>query len=327
MAKQNIAVQFEQAEFYTLQEASDYLNLKHGISNITPKKLLKHFLRSNMGDIGLFLHYQIDFDIQKLVPSYMKLSIYKDIEFQEYISQLTKDEKQEVFKELEQLAVDSLYNEDCQCEISNGQYFFELDYCTLRALIANSQTVVVYSFENFIHEYDLLVKKIKPKATTNFEFMGKNVKIDDFLSINIELYNKDSANLLKTHSPYKYHIERNNICYMIGIDDLIIIHDDLIKLESKIINNVHAIEKQQLTRGKSQAKQNAQDQAKIIAKALWNNDKDKKIRMLEMAELVYSELFENGYMRHLPDNRNSLKDWIKDIAPPYASEAGRPPKE
>ena len=40
--RNDIALSFDRAEYYTLQEASEYLNRKNGIDNITPKKLLKH---------------------------------------------------------------------------------------------------------------------------------------------------------------------------------------------------------------------------------------------------------------------------------------------
>ena len=43
--KNDIALSFDKAEYYTLQEASDYLNRKHGIDSVTPKKLLKFVLK------------------------------------------------------------------------------------------------------------------------------------------------------------------------------------------------------------------------------------------------------------------------------------------
>lgn len=45
MAKDEIALSFEQAEYYTLQEACDYLNMKHGINNITTKKIFANILK------------------------------------------------------------------------------------------------------------------------------------------------------------------------------------------------------------------------------------------------------------------------------------------
>lgn len=327
MNKNEIALSFEQAEYYTLQEACDYLNMKHGITNITPRKLLKNAL---VHDMDIFLNYSINYDIQKIIPKNIELSIYKDKDFQKYISQLSYNERQDIFNELEQIAIDSFYNEDMQSEISFGQYFFQVGYLVLRPLLANSEKTTVAYFENMIHEYDLLVKKEKTKAISRFKFMEKDITIDNFLYLSIEIYDKNNINILKNSSPYEYEIENNCINYHIGINDLIIVHDDLVNLENNIINNrpeqktpFEIIPRQ----GKSIGKQTAQEQAKIIAKALWNTDKDKKIRIKEMANIVYSELHDNGFMRDLPNDAISLKEWIKDIAPPYATTGGRPKNE
>lgn len=37
----DIALSFEKSEYYSLDEACEYLNRKNGINNITPRKLLK----------------------------------------------------------------------------------------------------------------------------------------------------------------------------------------------------------------------------------------------------------------------------------------------
>jgi hypothetical protein len=41
VSNNDIALIFDTAEYYSLQEACDYLNRKHKTNNITPKKLLK----------------------------------------------------------------------------------------------------------------------------------------------------------------------------------------------------------------------------------------------------------------------------------------------
>lgn len=327
MGKNNVALSFEQVEYYTLQEACDYLNLKHGITNITPRKLLKNALKH---ETDIFLHYSITYDIQKIVPKHIQLSIYRDKEFKEYISTLLDDERKAIFDELEKIAIDDFYNEDVQSEIYSGQYFFQVDYWGVRPLLTGLEKTPISHFKNIIHEYDLLIKKEKVKATSSFKFMGKDVKIDGFLSLNIELYNKESINILKNSSPYEYYIENNTILYHIGIDDLIIVHDDLINLENYITNQEQTPQTPfdiKPRQGISIGKQTAKEQAKILAKALWNNDKEQKIRMTEMCNLVYAELYDNGFIRHLPNDPTSIKDWIKDIAPPYAQVGGRPKNE
>lgn len=43
-----------------------------------------------------------------------------------------------------------------------------------------------------------------------------------------------------------------------------------------------------------------------------------------MAITVHAELYQTEHREQLPNHSVSLKDWIKDIAPEYAREAGRP---
>ena len=76
--------------------------------------------------------------------------------------------------------------------------------------------------------------------------------------------------------------------------------------------------------GKSRAKEHAQLAARTLANYLWNQDKENKIKIKEMAIAVYAELNQTEHKEQLPDKSVSLKDWIKDIAPGYAREAGRP---
>ncbi|WP_227592071.1 hypothetical protein [Acinetobacter towneri] len=85
------------------------------------------------------------------------------------------------------------------------------------------------------------------------------------------------------------------------------------------------IEKQvQKPRGKSPAKEHAQLAAKAIAIHEWKNDREKQIKIGEMCEIVWNTLIETEHMQELPSKPESLKDWIKEIAPGYAKEAGRP---
>ncbi|QQT94504.1 hypothetical protein [Acinetobacter johnsonii] len=84
------------------------------------------------------------------------------------------------------------------------------------------------------------------------------------------------------------------------------------------------IEKQdQRPRGKSQAKINAQLAAKTLASYLWKKDVNNSIKIREMSMLVYTELYETEHRDQLPDMPDTLKSWIKEVAPQYAREAGR----
>lgn len=77
-------------------------------------------------------------------------------------------------------------------------------------------------------------------------------------------------------------------------------------------------------RGKSRAKEHAQLAAQAIAIHVWKNDKEKQIKIGEMREIVWNTLCETEHLEQLPNKSESLKEWIKEVAPAYAKEAGRP---
>lgn len=78
-------------------------------------------------------------------------------------------------------------------------------------------------------------------------------------------------------------------------------------------------------RGVSIAKGNAKLAAKTLAQYLWSKDTNQNIKLLEMAKTVCIELERTEHQPQLP-SIESVKEWLKSIAPPYAKEAGRPPK-
>lgn len=43
-----------------------------------------------------------------------------------------------------------------------------------------------------------------------------------------------------------------------------------------------------------------------------------------MSIIVYAELNQTPHNIELPDRPESIKEWIKEVAPSYAREAGRP---
>ena len=76
--------------------------------------------------------------------------------------------------------------------------------------------------------------------------------------------------------------------------------------------------------GISQAKRDAKFAAKTLAAYFWRKDTEEKIKIKDMAFNVYTELCDTEHLSELPNEKESLKEWIKDIAPKYAREAGRP---
>lgn len=73
-------------------------------------------------------------------------------------------------------------------------------------------------------------------------------------------------------------------------------------------------------------KERAIARAKEIAAQKWLDDRDQKIRIGAMADLVYRQLVSEGFQNALPAKTESLKAWISSVAPVYASTHGRPGK-
>lgn len=76
----------------------------------------------------------------------------------------------------------------------------------------------------------------------------------------------------------------------------------------------------------AQAKQVARARAQLIAGELWKRDIDQKIRLGEMAQIVWARLIDEGYKDTLPNSTNVLNDWIRPVAPSYARKPGPPKK-
>lgn len=67
---------------------------------------------------------------------------------------------------------------------------------------------------------------------------------------------------------------------------------------------------------KAEVKQRGRD----IAGAMWASDNS--IRTGAMADLVYKQLIDEGKTEQLPETIETLKDWIKDLAPGRARRPG-----
>lgn len=74
------------------------------------------------------------------------------------------------------------------------------------------------------------------------------------------------------------------------------------------------------------AKESAIEQAQEIAKDLWAADTDETIRIRDMADKVYKALLTRGMRDVLPLYTDTLKDWIRPVAPDYACKPGKPKK-
>lgn len=111
------------------------------------------------------------------------------------------------------------------------------------------------------------------------------------------------------------------------INDEIKIHgksqDDLEKTHTDHLPKKNNIYKK---RGVSQAKLDAKLAAQTLADYLWRNDKERRVRIKEMAINIHAELYQTEHADQLPDKSESLEKWIEIIANkyPHSQQGGRP---
>ena len=156
--------------------------------------------------------------------------------------------------------------------------------------------------------------------------------------------NEDQLQIISQIRPhvsswYSFNEPHNTIeiYFNIRIEDLIVLHRDLINLEVNIIEDTHPPTNQtkniwkdsslKQRQGVSSAKILAKELARHIATEQWKRDIKNQIRISEMCEIVWSKLVESNLEKQLPNQPQSLKPWIVDRAPSYAREAGRPTRK
>nr|WP_312508793.1 hypothetical protein [Pseudomonas luteola] len=76
----------------------------------------------------------------------------------------------------------------------------------------------------------------------------------------------------------------------------------------------------------NETKGSAKERANEIASELWAEDTERKIRIGEMADLVYKKMLEEGFKETLPETIERMKKWIETVAPEYARRGGRSKK-
>lgn len=313
--------------YFDLIEAIDILSAKLSINNLTPKKLIK--LLSQL-DIPLHIYgygFSIsgDFDIidksdlpkNQLINhiekdlsgwntetgSLFQLPEYSAIHFQFYNTLLISH-----FEDMIPLKTLKFAN--------NALESIKLTLTISITEITSFEVLAIYPFLSLNHfnQGEILNGlyggiEIKPKFTTS------------------ELDGVDSANIEKSE---------------LAIDNFIIHFNDLLLLKSNLhlllaylsgekeyspnYSQAHTkppLQNKYKNTGVSPQKTSAKSSAKTFAQYFWSQDKNKKIKIGQMCEKVYFALYETDHKDQLPDQFISIKPWIKDIAPDYASEAGR----
>lgn len=69
-------------------------------------------------------------------------------------------------------------------------------------------------------------------------------------------------------------------------------------------------------------KRDVQSLAQSIAADKWREDKDQKIKIGKMAEVVYLALLNTEHSK-LVSGPSCVRNWIRPVAPPYASKPGK----
>jgi hypothetical protein len=72
------------------------------------------------------------------------------------------------------------------------------------------------------------------------------------------------------------------------------------------------------------------DIAQRYARKQWQEDVGQKIRIGGMCEIVFSSIYDwaskNNMLAQLPDSAPGIKPWLREVAPKYAQNKGRPKK-
>lgn len=70
----------------------------------------------------------------------------------------------------------------------------------------------------------------------------------------------------------------------------------------------------------------AAERAREIAVSKWAEDHEQFIRIGEMAQAIYAELYSQGLNKVLPKDPDGIRKWIRPVAPPHAMRPGRTKK-
>lgn len=334
MSNNDVALSFDTAEYYSLEEACDYLNRKHKIDNLTPKKLLKQISSRN---INIFIHFRMDNLSNKNKPLRIQLDAYDSNVFstETNIFDLNKKDLKpilEILKKLESFVSNRLID-----DLYMGSFLFRVSKETLSNMSLNNNPnskSFLFSLDGFIQRPNYNDNPSKPTQLEEWQLTieDKNYHLMEIglLEFVIDSINDDDLQDFKDKAPFSCSFEKRDdfsfAFFEINSTDLIILHKDLIILEEQITVNRSIEEKVQFEprKGISQKKILAKEYAKHIAKEHWKQDVKNEIKISEMCELVWSKLVESSFDKELPNYARSLKPWIKEVTPEYASEAGRP---
>lgn len=350
MDNNDIALSFDTAEYYSLQEASEYLNRKYKTDSITPKKILKRIYEFNLniyvygrGFSLMGTHCLDDIDILSELDD--SSEHYKDylhrIDLYLFYCDIKPSifcKEKGVFLQLskrniaqllflnhtqinnEWLDVKGLLRHDnLNADPSNVDVFLDPSDIPInhqsKNYNSNAVRIVESSYQPIIPKDDIETIGLQ-KLLDNI-----NLKVQEhryFDNTDVECYEG-------TNHDYN---DKETVALTLEVttEDILILHKDIENLESLIIKKKQSVETtEQLfkKKGVSPKLLKAKLIADVHAQNLWSKDYDKQIRIGEMCELIWNYLVDTDYRDMLPEKKESLKSWLS-LIPKHASESGRP---
>ena len=330
MNDNNIALSFDTAEYYSLLEACDYLNRKYKTDNLTPKKLLKQIYSRK---INAFVHFCMD-ELSKQILRFQVESYGSNI-FTKEIYELHKGELEPLIEKVEQ--VETIISNRLIDGLSMGLVLFRIYENSLFNMSLSSKSnneSRLLLLDGFVYMPNINDDPSKPSQLSEWK-VNKDGNEYFFTEIGavtlvIDSTNDDDLAEFSEKSPFLCSFDkRDDFSFPelnIKLNDIIVLHKDLLILEKEILNNKSIKDKSKFEtrKGISHKKILAKEFAKHVADEHWKQDIENQIKIGEMCEIVWAKLLDSSFDKELPEHRENLKPWIKEVAPSYASEAGRP---
>ncbi|MDC4786620.1 hypothetical protein ACT426_05135 [Acinetobacter baumannii] len=310
--------------YYDLKEATEILSKNLTISNLSPKKLIKYIAQFQipMHIYGFGFSMTGDFDSLTMY-SKSRSSFLTDVE-----SELSgwNTETGSLFQISDDFV--KLFQFHDTLPISEFQDVIPIATLQYANNASDSLKLTMASFKYYGEGFKVLA--LYPYISANN--YNKEELSQGFIN-GIKIKPRFIADEMYDISDSFFDICLNIEKFIVNFDDLLLLRNNLYHLESYLsgkeeyspsfVENKKNITRQKNNRGVSQKKINAKLTAKAFAEYFWKQDKNNEIKIRQMCEKVYFSLFETEYKDQLPEQFISIKSWIKDIAPKYASEAGR----
>ncbi|RSB55082.1 hypothetical protein EGK59_05705 [Acinetobacter soli] len=331
--------------FYTLNDAAIELNRILNVDYYDKKKMLSlalaydiklHIMVFGWNVVGDYSHIISPNTFRNLEPDQALLRSFIQNTY-EHLNTISDAFVQNVLDEgglisLTNLAIRQLYFKN-KLECDDIHSYFSDNLIAIDEILNHEEKNLL------LEHYKFKADAIQDEDQKKFSIY-KAIDNINILYINLLVNEEESKSNYLIPKPNKlssYKTEDGEQIYYpkIKIKDVVIIHPELMRIAENRVNRlpVHPLlpkvdeYKPTLKNkrpGKSNEKANAQLAAKTIATHVWKNDSAKQIKTGEMCEIVWNTLIETQHVQELPDKQESLKDWIKDVAPEYAKEPGRP---